>query len=185
MPQDTSRGYTYPLYGDASSFPSQIQTLATDFDTDIQSLITRVVSGNNQPACSVEGTVNQAIANNTDVTVTYATELYDNAAMVNLGVSTTTITFPESGIYIACFRGSLASNANAGGRQVAFVTTGPLGTVARRTIPGETGVAVAVAMTALFSVNAANTMTVVARQNSGASLNLVTRRLQVAKVSEL
>lgn len=185
MPQNTSRGYIYPLYGDANSFPAQIQDLATDIDADMDSLFDRVLAGNNQPACSVEATANLAIANNTDVTVTYATELYDNAAMVNLGVSTTTITFPLSGVYVACFRGSFASNANAGARSAAFVVSGAAGTVSRKTIPGETGVAVANAMTQVFYTTAGTTMTVVVRQNSGAALNLVTRRLQVARMSDI
>lgn len=185
MPQNTSRGYTYPLYSDPTDFPAQIQELATDIDLDMDSLFDRIIAAKNQPACSISGSVVLPVPSATTVTSTYDTELYDNDAMVNLGVSNTTVTFTETGIYIATARNSFASNGNSLGRQISFVTTGILGTVARKTIQGETGISVAINLTAVFFATSGDTMTVTNRQNSGASVDLVTRRLQVAKVSAL
>lgn len=185
MPQNTSRGYTYPLYTDGTDFPAQIQELATDIDTDMDQLFDRVIAGNIQAACSIESTVVQAVANNTDVTATWATETYDNDAMVNLGVSNTTVNLNDSGIYIASVRVTMNTNGNGEGRQVSIVTTGTLGTVGRKSIQGETGAGVAVNLTSLFYSAGGTTLTVVMRQNSGLSLNALSRKLQVAKVSTL
>ena len=39
MPQNTSRGYPYPLYADTpKDFPASIQALATAIDTDVAAL---------------------------------------------------------------------------------------------------------------------------------------------------
>lgn len=188
MPENTSRGYTYPVYTDPANFPAQIEDLARDIDTDMQSLFDRVADGLNQPACYVRANgVNQAIAANTDVTATFVTEVYDNANMVNLGVSNTTITFPESGIYLATSRVTFLSNGTVPdtGRMTNLVTNGIFGTVGRRSVLGNTSVATAVALTVLFFAGAGNTMTLLQRQNTSASLNSSTRMLAVAKVGAL
>lgn len=188
MPQDTSRGYTYPLYTDVNDFPAQIQELAEDIDLDMQSLFDRVVAGNNQPACSVQSSlINQAVAVNTDVNATFVTELYDNDNMVNLGVSNTTITLTETGVYLATARVTFLSNGNAtiNSRQIAMITNGPNLTVGRKSLQGDQNVATAVHMTCLFAADSGNTLVLAQRQNSGASLNTSTRQLQVAKVANL
>lgn len=188
MPQNTPRGYTYPLYTDVNNFPAQIQDLATDIDTDIDALWDRVVAGYNQPACRVRSTgINQAIAANTDVTATYAEELYDNANMVDLGVSNTTINIVQTGLYIATGRVTFLSNGNAtiNARQVSLVSSGSLGIVGRRSVQGDQNVATAVSLTIAFWAAGGTTFTMVQRQNSGASLNSSTRQLMVARVGTL
>lgn len=188
MPLFTSRGYPYPTYSDPADFPGQIQDLAEAIDLDVEALYDRVAAGYNQPACIVRSVgVNQAIAANTDVTATYAEEVYDNANMFNIGVSTTTITFPQSGIYVATSRVTFLSNGNAtvNGRQTTMTTTGTLGVVGRKTVLGSQNVSTGVHQTVIFYTEAASTMTMIMRQNSGASLNSSTRHLAVAKVSDL
>lgn len=188
MPANTPRGYTYPLYTDLMDPAAQIQELATDIDTDMDSLWDRVTSAYNQPACRVRTSgVNQAVAVNTDVTATYDTELYDNAGMVNLGVSNTNINIVSTGLYLACGRVTFLSNGNAtiNARQVTFVSSGSLGTVGRRCQEGEISVATPVALTVLFWAASGTTFTMVQRQNSGAVLNTSTRQLMVARVGTL
>lgn len=188
MPQNTTRGYTYPLYTDPMDFPAQIQDLATDIDTDMQSLVNRITAARNYAACHIVASgINQAVPVNTDVACTFATELYDNTGMVNLGVSNTTVTFTQTGLYLATARATFLSNGNAtvGARQLAFVTTSTLGTVGRKSITGDQAVATANNLTILFWAAAGDTMQVIQRQNSGASLNTSTRTLQVAKLGEL
>jgi hypothetical protein len=186
MPEFTSRGYPYPVYTDPSDFPSQIQDLAEAIDADVDGLYDRLSAGLNMPTCIVRAAgVNQAVANNTDVTCTYAEEVYDNAGMFNLGTSTTTITFPQSGIWVATNRVTFLSNGNLGGRQVSLSTTGALGIVGRKSMLGDTALSSAVHQTVIFYAEAGSTMTAIMRQNSGLSLNSSTRHLAVSKVSDL
>jgi hypothetical protein len=188
MPQNTSRGYTYPLYTDPADPAAQIQELATDIDTDMDNLWDRMLAGYNQPACRIRASgINQAVAVSTDVTATFAEELYDNANMVDLGVSNTTVNLVQTGLYIACSRATFATNGNAtvNARQLTIVTTGSLGTIGRRAIEGSQIDSTAVQLTVLFWAAAGSTLTLVQRQNSGASLNTTTRTLMVAKMGDL
>lgn len=188
MPENTPRGYTYPVYTDPSDFPAQIQELATDIDTDMDQLWDRVIAGYNQPAARVNASgVNQTVAANTDVTATYDTESYDNANMVNLGVSNTTINIVSTGLYLAAARATFASNGNAtiNARQISIVSSGTLGTVVRRSVQGFQTVATAVNCSMLFYAMSGTTLTMVQRQNSGASLNTSTRTLMVARMAAL
>lgn len=188
MPANTSRGYTYPLYTDPADPAAQIQELATDIDTDMDSLWDRMTAGYNQPGCRVRSSgINQAIPVSTDVTATFAEELYDNQGMVNLGVSNTNINIVQTGLYLATARITFLSNGNAtvNARQVTIATTGSLGTVGRRAVEGKQNNATAVQLSALFWIAAGGVVTVVQRQNSGASVNSSTRTLMVARMGGL
>lgn len=98
MPQNTTRGYTYPLYTDPHNFPADMLDLATDVDTDVQNQINAQTSALDQPCASVSASAALAIASNTDVTLTFATEDYDNAGLWVIG-SPTIFTVNELGIY--------------------------------------------------------------------------------------
>lgn len=189
MPENTTRGYSYPVFTDLNSFPAQIQDLATDIDTDMQSLVNRITAGYNFPACSVQASgVNQAIANNTDVTATYDTELYDNAAMFTVGVSATNINIVATGLYLAIGRSTFATSAAAPtGRSIRLVSSGVTGVIARKAIRGNDGLAATttVHIVALFHAVSGTTVTMVQRQNTGAAINSVFRQLQVAKMGDL
>lgn len=189
MPENTSRGYTYPVHTDANSFPAQIQDLATDIDTDMQSLVNRVAVGYNFPACSVQASgVNQSVPNNTDTTATYDTELYDNAAMFTVGVSASIINITATGLYVAIGRSTFANSAaSPSGRSIRLVSSGALGVIARKSIGGNNGLAATttVHIVSLFHAVAGTTLTMVQRQNTGAAVNSVFRQLQVAKMGDL
>jgi hypothetical protein len=176
------------LYTDPADPAAQIQELATDIDTDMDALWDRMIAGYNQPACRVRSSgINQAIAVSTDVTATYAEELYDNQGMVNLGVSNTNINIVETGLYLATARVTFLSNGNAtiNARQVTISTTGSLGIVGRRAVEGEQNNATAVQISSLFWIASGGVVTVVQRQNSGASVNSSTRTLMVARMGGL
>lgn len=189
MPENTTRGYTYPVFTDLNSFPAQIQDMATDIDADMQLMSDRITAGYNFPACSVQASgVNQSVPNNTDTTATYDTELYDNDNMVNLGVSNTTINITDTGLYVAVGRVTFASSAaGATGRSIRLVSSGALGVLARKAIGGNNGLAATttVHIVSLFHAAAGTTLTMVQRQNTGAALNSVFRQLQVAKMGDL
>lgn len=186
MPQNTSRGYSYPLYTDPADFPAQIQDLATDIDTDMDSLWDRLTAGYNQAACRVRAaTINQSIANNTDVAASFAEELYDNAGMVDLGTSATTINITQTGTYLAVGRATFAAGTSGSGRQLALVSSGSLGTVGRKSQPQDSASGVPVNLTVLFWAAAGTTLQLIQRQNSGAAINTTTRTLMVAKTGVL
>lgn len=188
MPANTTRGYTYPLYSDQGDFPAQLQDLATDVDTDMDSLFDRLVSGYNMAAARVRSSgINQAIAVSTDVTATFAEELYDNQGMVDLGTSNTTLTFTQTGLYVAAGRSTFLSNGNAtvNARQISLVTTGALGIVARKSVQGAQNTATPLSVMSLFFASSGDTLTMVQRQNSGASVNSSTRTLMVARMGAL
>lgn len=187
MSGSTGRGYPFPTYGDLSDFPTQIQALATAVDTDMDALWTRLVAGYDQPACYVRGTTVQAVANNTDVTASYGTEVYDNHGMVDLGTSATNILIVNSGIHIAVGRVSFAAVAN-GSRQISIVSSGPLGVLGRRSIASQAIAPLTAVVPHVFTVfhaAALSTVTLVMRQNSGGSVNSATRTLGVAHIGEL
>jgi len=192
MAGSTSRGYPYPTYGDLMDFPTQIQDLAEAIDLDMDSLWDRLLAGYNQPAVYVRGTGNQAIANNTGVTATYTTEVYDNAGMFDIGVSTSLVNIISSGIYIVSGRVSYTANGAAltGGRQVSLVSSGALGVLARRAIAADTGAiapagTTAVSLTTIGFMAAGTTLTMVHLQNSGAVIQSATRTLCAARIGGL
>lgn len=189
MPENTSRGYTYPIYTDANSFPAQIQDLAQDIDGDVEALENRIIAGYNRPACVVSASgVNQSVANNTDVTATYAVEDYDNAAMFTIGVSASIVNIPVAGLYLAIGRCSFTTSAaGATGREIRLVSSGVLGTFVRKSIRGNEGLAATTTVhtKSLFWTAGGTTLTMVMRQNTGAALNSTHRQLMVAKMGDL
>lgn len=187
MPQDTSRGYTYPLYSDGNNFPAQMQELATDIDTDMDALFDRLTSGYNMAAARVRSTgINQAVATATDVNATFTEEIYDNTGMVNLGTSNTTLTFTQTGLYIASARVSFAGNGGApGARQLRIVTSGSLATVARKSIAGDLVQSTIVATACLFWAASGDTVVLTQRHDAGVTIQSTTRTLMVARMGAL
>lgn len=112
MPANTPRGYSYPLYTDPRDFPAQIQDLAQDIDTDVAAQLALQTNHLDQPSARVSATLAQAIASNTDVTLTWATEEYDNAGLFVIG-SPTIMTFSELGIYWIEAWAEFSSNADS------------------------------------------------------------------------
>ncbi len=112
MPQSTPRGYTYPLYTDPQDFPADIQTLATDFDTDIEGLADQITNSNNRFTAHVRSGATQSIAVGTDTQATFATEEYDNH---NMGALPDGINIPagSDGIYLLTARVTFDAGPNA------------------------------------------------------------------------
>lgn len=188
MSATTPRGYTYPTYGDPMNPAAQIQQLATDIDTDMAGLFARYVSGNNQPTAMVTtpGT-NQACATGTDVTATYTTEVYDNAAMANLGTNNTILSITSSGIYVVMCRAVFTYNGVISSPyRLTLLNTGGAGTVARRSIssPAASG-STAIQITHVVYAPSGSTLSMVQRQDSGASANSFTRTLLATRLAVL
>lgn len=100
MPATTPRGYEYPLYSDTQNVPAQLQALAEDIDTDVQGLYNSSAAARNAPTAAVDTAGILATPSGSMTTMTWTAELYDNAGMVNLGVSNTVITIPQTGLYL-------------------------------------------------------------------------------------
>jgi hypothetical protein len=186
MPANTPRGYTYPVYGDVNNFPAQIQDFATDVDTDVQAIVTAATTAlTAAPSARVSAVANQAIAANVNVTVTWATEEFDNAAMANLGVSNTILTFTSLGDYLLHADVNFTPNGNAtvNGRSGAFVFTGGVIGTAPNRVRGAQSMDVEWAVTTLARVTSLpSTVAVQVRQESGAALNITARSFSATKV---
>lgn len=127
MPQNTSRGYTYPLYGDTQNFPAQIQDLAQDIDADVQTLDTEIDTALHAASASVSGSINAAVAPNVTTTVQWNSEDWDNSGFVNLGVNNTRIRITQTGAYIITGYARLDENGvTVAAVDVTIVSTGPI-----------------------------------------------------------
>ncbi|MEU7074746.1 hypothetical protein AB0B30_32435 [Streptomyces narbonensis] len=117
MTLNTPRGYTYPEYTDPADFPAQIQDFATDVDLDItNNLETPITEALDAPSVrAFKAAGGQAVAVNTNVTITFTTETYDNDNMFNVGVSTTNVVVNTPGIYFLSGSVNLAPTGAAGG----------------------------------------------------------------------
>lgn len=185
MPQNTPRGYTYPLYTDPANFPAQIQDFAQDVDTDVQAQVTAINTALAAPSARASATANQAIAANTQTFVTFAVEDYDNAAMVNLGVNNDRITFTSTGIYLVEAQVNFASNGNATvrGRRAELIQNLTTNT-AFNSVPGIQSLAVEMSLTGLFRVvTVGDFIRLRVTQDSGAALNIDARSISATKVS--
>jgi hypothetical protein len=180
MPQNTPRGYTYPLYTDPANFPAQIQDFATDVDTDVQAQVARINTAFAAPSVRVSATANQSIPNATLTAVTFATEDYDNAAMGNLGVNNDRITFTSTGIYLVQGWVRFAS-LNANGRYLELELAG---TAVARENRASGSDQIELTISYLHQVSVVST---IARlrvvQDSGGALNINNRALTATKVA--
>lgn len=184
MPQNTPRGYTYPLYGDPTNFPAQIQDFATDVDTDVQALQASITSALNAPSCRIIASANQNVNANTLTFATFATEEYDNAAMGNLGVNNDRISFTQLGIYLVSGSVTFASNGNAAvnGREMSLQIGGlNVGTDNR---PGSQNIPTELSVTFLHQISVGGLfMRMEVVQASGAALNITTRSMTATRMA--
>lgn len=186
MPANTPRGYTYPTYSDPANPPAQILDFATDVDTDVAALVARQTAALNRPSARVSASANQAIAANTNVFATFATEEYDNAAMANLGVNNDRLTFTETGIYLVTAEVNFSSNGNAtvNGRSLLFVAN-LYGNLAHDSRRGAQNMDTEMTITTLYQVNTVGDfIRVEVRQESGAALNISARSFSATKVAD-
>lgn len=138
MPQNTPRGYTYPCFSDNATFPAQIQDLAQDIDLDVQSIITNIGDARNTPpSCKAQTTgVATAIAAGGLVTLSFATEIYDNAGMFT--PPSPNITIPVEGLYLIAFNCTF-SGPNNGVRAVQLGVGGFIRAMQARRRAGTSG----------------------------------------------
>lgn len=100
MPQNTSRGYPYPLYTDIpKDFPASIQALATAIDSDVTALQSFVAGARDRPAMMITQSATQNIPNNAVTPLTWAASpvRYDNSGMFT---PPTGATITQRGVYL-------------------------------------------------------------------------------------
>lgn len=184
MPANTPRGYPYPLYSDPADFPTQSQNFANAVDADVQAQVASIADALQSPSAAVSATANQAIANNTVVTVTFATEDYDNAAMANLGVNNDRLTITETGFYLLSAFVTFATSGTAtGGRAMQITNLG--GTAyGRQSLRGSATELVELSCTTAVSLTAADVIQVRVKQTSGGSMNITARAFSATKVAD-
>lgn len=188
MPANTPRGYSYPLYTDnMSGFTAAIQDLATDVDTDMGALVTQINNARNRPSARITATANQSITQNTDTTVTFATEAYDNFSMVDLATDNTRIQLQQNGIYLLTARVQFPAASPA-----AFVTMlrmnstgGLIGNPGFMSISGSTTRVTEMTLEQLHIVTTTipDNITLTVRHSFTAALNISARSMTATKVA--
>lgn len=187
MPQNTPRGYTYPVYGDLANPPAQIEDFARDVDADVQAQVNRINTALNTPSAEGRATANQAIAANTNVFMTLAVEEYDNAAMMNLGVNNDRITFTSTGVYLIHAEANWVANGNAtvGGREMIIVGNLFAANDARHSLRGHISFDTEQCATLLYRVTTiGDFVRCQLRQSSGAVANVSARSFSATKVAD-
>ena len=191
MPQNTPRGYSYPLYTDAGhNFPAAIQDLATDIDTDVQGQVNELADNLDQPSATVSSNVVLAMPINTDVTVTWAVEEYDNAGLWTAG-SPNIMTFNEVGLYLiqayAVWSSNADSTTSACGLRIVSSANGVRARHdVRRGINATPDTITAYTeVSTLHEIQApGETITIIARHNLVVPSQLTNRRFSATKIAE-
>lgn len=190
MPANTvPRGYTYPLYSDPINIASDIQELAQDIDADVQGFVDLLDRGRNRPAARVESGVSQSVpVSASRTTLTFATQLYDNAALYDPAFPNQ-ITLIEQGMYLVSARANFQSNATANyGIELAILSSaGFISVPSVRSIQAWVDQSTSITTCTLhYTTGAApDVLTVAARHNSASAVTSNARSFAVSKVSNL
>lgn len=114
------RSYPYPLYNEPADFPTQIGAFANAVDADVDALALAQQQALESPSARIISSALQNLAPSVGTALTFTTESYDNAAMVNLGVNNDRIFFQSLGVYLIHAECTWESNGNAtlGGRRL-------------------------------------------------------------------
>lgn len=184
MPANTPRGYSYPLYGDPTDFPAQMQDFAQDVDTDVAALVAAGMAALNTPSVAISGSANQAIVSGIPAFATFDTEDYDNAAMANLGVNNDRITFTTAGIYLITAMVNFAPNGNAtvNGRQMAIERGGV--NITWEIEQGSQNIDTTLNTTYLHEAAGGTFMRLEVRHDSGANVNIDSRTFTATRVAD-
>jgi len=184
MPANTPRGYTYPLYGDTQNFPAQIQDLATDIDTDVDGLYDARAAALYAPTGVASFTGALALASGVTTTVTFDTELYDNANMVDIAGAPTDISIPSVGNYL--ISASVRYSTGAAGSCALLVISpgGFVNDVVSVTKLTNTAFPTSISAVALTRcTSTVENIRVQVRQLTGGAMTVTSVRLQVTKVA--
>jgi hypothetical protein len=174
-------GWPYPTYTDPADLSADLQALATAIDTTVGNLYTLSnFAYDSAPSVVATGTANQAVANNTNVTLTFDTEVYDNAAWFT--APSTTFTAPTNGLYLVSCRGRFdTTGVVTGGRQVSVLVNGSV--AGSKSELAFAGINATVNFQTHLVLVAGNTVTFTARQNSGGALNIGLKRMGITRVT--
>ncbi|MCL7377492.1 hypothetical protein [Streptomyces sp. 35G-GA-8] len=128
MPQNTSRGYPYPLYTDPQNPPADLQALATAVNNDVAVLDAARLAALDEPTVRVGSSTAQSVNGSTVTPLTWSAASYDNAGMWN-AATPTVITFTATGIYLLSTRLEVAVSGTATevGTYTQMVTSGAFG----------------------------------------------------------
>jgi hypothetical protein len=181
-------GLTYQTFSDPADISQAVQDLADTADTAVQSMYDAQAIGAAKPAMRAATTTTQSIPNNVSTVLTWpaGSESFDNDTMWDDSVTSSTLTFTRTGIYLVALRCTYVATASGGGvRQISF-THSTLGIVARNTQLGTISDGAALSTTAVVPAYVAGqTMTFRGLQTSSAALNTVTKQLQAFRLSTL
>lgn len=183
-----NRNYPYPQYGDLANFPAQQQAFATAVDTDINTnLEVPLTEALDEPSARASRPLGtQAVANATNVTLTYTVEDYDNDAIINLGGSTTNLVIQTPGVYLLTGSVNFTPDGAAGGA-AALIIQSSAGTVpnpggSSRNLDNDKDTSLT--CTTLHNVPVApETLTLFVRHNHGASLNVSIAQFTVTRIA--
>ncbi|MFJ2675140.1 hypothetical protein [Streptomyces sp. NPDC087525] len=128
MPQNTSRGYPYPLYTDPQNPPGDLQALATAVNNDVAVLDAARLAALDEPTVRVGSSTAQSVNGSTVTPLTWSAASYDNAGMWS-AATPTVITFTVTGIYLLSTRLEVAVSGTATevGTYTQMVTSGAFG----------------------------------------------------------
>lgn len=99
MPSSTAiYGITYPCSGDTID-PAALATFANTLNDALTQGQTELEQVTSRPNAQMSATASQAVVINTSTDLTFATEVYDNDDIVDLGVSTSALIIQTAGAY--------------------------------------------------------------------------------------
>ena len=192
MPQNTpNRGYPYPVYADTPmDFPTAIQNLATDIDTDVSALETHILGAYDRPSARIFTSTAQAITTSVTTTVSWAaaTTDYDNDTMATL-TAAGGLTLRDRGVYhvsgmiqlVAAGSGS----TNYGISLTLVSVAGFIANPARVSIRGHQTQDTSLAVSGLHYFTGVGTdlISMQVWHNQGATRNITFRQMTATKVS--
>lgn len=179
------RSYPYPTYSEPADFPTQIAAFANAVDADVDALASSQLAALNASSARVTASANQTIVPSTGTALTFTTEAYDNASMVNLGVNNDRITFPSIGVYLIHAECTWESNGNAtlGGRRL-YLNMSLEGNVAFDTRRGAQSQIVESTITYLYNATLVGSyVRASVAHTSGANVDVGVRSFSATRVS--
>lgn len=178
----------FQTFTDPADISLAVVDLAESADIAVQGLYDAQMIGAAKPAVRVATTTTQSVADNTNTTLTWPAGSvdFDNDTMWDDSVTSGTLTFTHTGIYLVSLRATFAATASGGGIRRASFTHSALGVVARNTQLGTVSAdAVLTIATVVPAYVAGQSMTFQGLQTSSAALNTVTKQLQAFRLSTL
>lgn len=178
----------YQVFSDPADISQAVQDLADSADTAVQGLYDAQAIGAAKPSSRIATTTTQSIPDSVDTLLTWPAGSVDLDldTMWDNSVTSSTLTFAHTGIYLVSLRVTYAATASGGGVRSVSFTHSALGVVARNTqlgtVSDDAVVNIAVVIPAYV---AGQTMTFRGFQTSSAALNTVTKQLQAVRLSTL